>query len=365
MIRLRPDRIWRESAAAWVTARLVVALGFAAANGVEARATAAAFPQLEQGLLSWDASWYRDLAEFGYSGVPREGLRFFPLFHVAGRGLSWLVGSESLALVLIANIMAFVSLVLLGRLVTETFDDEALARRAIWALALFPAAGALVFGYSESTMLALALAMVLAARRERWLLVAALGLGVGLCRPLGVLIAFVIAPMAATGWSSLTMRVRVERVLAVLAPAVGTASYLVFVHIRFGDWFEPIRIQGEIRKGFQDPVTRLWDAAWAGVTSSQLDAPALGFALVFLVLLVVIYRSQPRGWFLFAAATIVVATSAEVIDSTGRYGLVAFPFAVAIARVCSTERRQHAAVGVGAAALCAITVMTLLGGYIP
>ncbi len=365
MIRLRPDRIWRESATAWVTARVVVALGFAAANGVESRAKGASFPQLEQGLLSWDASWYRNLAEFGYDGVPREGLRFFPLFHVAGRGLSWIVGSESLALALLANVGAFVCLVLLGRLVTETFDDEPLARRAIWALALFPAAGAFVFGYSESTMLALALGMVLAARRERWLLVAALGVGVGLTRPLGVLIAFVILPMALAGWSTLPVRHRMERVLGVVAPAVGTAAYLVYVQIRFGDWFEPIRIQGEIRKGFQDPVTRLWDAAWASVTTSQLDAPALGFAVGFLVLLVVIFRSQPRGWFFYALATLLVATSAEVIDSTGRYGLVAFPFAVAIAQLCSTERRQRVAVGVGAAAMCAITVMTLLGGYIP
>ena len=45
------------------------------------------------GLLAWDASWYRDIAHGGYDGVAKEGLRFFPLFPMLGTAVSWLRAS--------------------------------------------------------------------------------------------------------------------------------------------------------------------------------------------------------------------------------------------------------------------------------
>src|SRR4051794_41945278 len=47
------------------------------------------------GLLGADAAWYRDIARAGYGGLPAEGLRFFPLFPLLGRGACWLPGASA------------------------------------------------------------------------------------------------------------------------------------------------------------------------------------------------------------------------------------------------------------------------------
>jgi hypothetical protein len=45
------------------------------------------------GLLSWDAAWYRVIARDGYDfGGAREGLRFFPLFPMLAKAISWVPG---------------------------------------------------------------------------------------------------------------------------------------------------------------------------------------------------------------------------------------------------------------------------------
>ena len=63
------------------------------------------------------------------------------------------------------------------------------------------------------------------------------------------------------------------------------------------------------------------------------------------------------SWSAYAVVTLIVALSAHNIDSIGRYGLVAFPFVVAIARLGDDERVAWAAIGLSAAALVGLTVM--------
>jgi len=352
---------------AWVTARLIVGLGFAAAQGVAATGgKGVRFPHLDEGLITWDATWYDQLARAGYAGTPPSGVRFFPLFHLLGRIISWpLGGNTGLALVIVANVCALVALWLLRLVVLEQFHDEDLARRSVWLMALFPSAGAFVFAYSESLMLLLSLALFLAMRRHRWELVALTGLLAGLCRPTAVLLCLPVAIEAARAWPRLTWNERSLRALATAAPVIGVASYLFYIGGQFGSWTQPIDEQRAIRKGFQDPITRLWDAIHDTLTVSQLNAPAMAFALAFIVLIVVAVRRQPVSWSSYAAATVALALSAPVIDSLGRYGLVAFPLVVALAMVVRSERAVWATAAVSGSALCALTVMSLLGGYIP
>ncbi len=355
---------WVDVLGAWVTARVLVAAGFAVAHGIASTIPGVRFLHLDEGLLTWDGTWYRSLAEHGYAGTAREGLRFFPLYHLLAQLLSFGRAAD-LALLVISNGAALGCLVLLHRLVREQFDDEALARRSVWLMAVFPAAGSFVFAYSESLMLLLTLAIYLAVRRGSWWWVAAAGVAAGLSRPVAVLLCAPLAIAALRGWRSAAPAGRVARVLATASPALGVASYLWWVQLVHGDWTLPIDEQREIRKGIQDPFSRLAEAAWHVVTDSQLDAPALGFAVLFLALLVVCGRRQPAEWTLYAGLSVLVAVSAPVIDSTGRYGLVAFPLVVALAGVMRDDRSMWATAAVSGAGLLGLTVMTLLGGYIP
>ncbi len=355
---------WVDIVAAWVVARVVVALGFAAAQGIATQLPGTSFLHLDQGLLTWDGDWYSALAERGYAGNATEGLRFFPLYHLLAQGMSFGTVTDA-ALLVISNGCALVVLWLLHRLVVEQFDDEALARRSVWLMALFPAAGAFVFAYSESLMLALTLAIFLLARRDRWWWIVLAGVATGLCRPVAVLLCIPLALLAWEGWRAAGAGGRLARVAAVLSPAVGVGAYLAWVDVVHGSWRIPIDAQREIRKGFQDPFTRLWDAARHVLTDSQLDAPSLAFALLFIAAIAWSVRRQPASWWLYSAATVLVAISAPVIDSTGRYGLMAFPLIVAVAQAIRDDRWTWPVLALSSAGLASLTTMTLLGGYVP
>ena len=97
----------RSTAPAWLASRALVLGAYliasqAVAHGLLHKATAQA--RLDQGLLSWDAGWYRAIATQGYGGLGRESARFFPLWPELARGvhhlgvpLPWvLVGGASL-----------------------------------------------------------------------------------------------------------------------------------------------------------------------------------------------------------------------------------------------------------------------------
>src|SRR5207302_2159509 len=107
--------------------------------------------RVHQGLLGWDAGWYRDIASKGYAALPHEGLRFFPLVPLMGRWIGAVVGGPGAGLLVVANASALALGVLLHRLVISETRDRQLARRAAWLIALVPPAYALVMGYSDAT----------------------------------------------------------------------------------------------------------------------------------------------------------------------------------------------------------------------
>jgi len=358
--------MWGDSIAAWLSVRLIVTIGFAAAEGIRPNLRPGAnLVHLHERLLTYDASWYLGLSSHGYGGMPRSGLRFFPLYHVVSRWLAWPIGGRNgLMLVVVANLCAFGCLLLIGRLVVDEFDDESLAKRSIWLLALFPAAGSFVFAYSESMMLLLTLALVLAVRRRAWVVAIVLGVLAGLCRPLAVLLVIPLAVEVPRHWSRALLPERALRVATIASPGVGALAYLFYVGGTYGDWLEPVTLQRGLRHGFQDPATRLWDA-FADLRHTLVGVPNLAFALGFLALILVMIRRQPPAWTWYAAVTWIVAMSAHNIDSIGRYGLVAFPFVIALAQITRSERAMWIVTSVSSAALGGLTVLTLLGRYVP
>jgi hypothetical protein len=354
---------WAEALAAWVVARLAVAAGFAIADSLDATQGLRDRIHLEQGLFTWDGAFYWGIAHDGYSSVAREGLRFFPLYPMLSRALAWPIGDRvGLTLVLVTNVAALVCMVLLRRLVEEETGDPDLARRAMWLLALFPSAAVLVLAYGESLMLAATLGAFLMIRRERWWWAAVLALVAGLTRPVG---AFLVVPFAIEAWARTPRRDWPGRIAAAAAGPAGALMFLFWVGGEYGDWLEPLDIQRQLRAGFQDPATRLWDGVHTMVTTSQLDAPNVLFALGFVALLVVCVRTQRASWSAYAAVTVLVALSAHNIDSIGRYGLVAFPLVVALARLGEDERAMWGLVALSTGGLVALTTMSVLGSYTP
>ena len=118
----------------------------------------------------------------GYDGMPLEGVRFFPGYVFLSRAVDAILpGGQTTALLVVANLGTLLAMVLLYRLVILESADIGTARRAVWALALFPPAFVLVWAYSEGPFLAMVVGCLLLLRRERWWEAALLAAGAALC----------------------------------------------------------------------------------------------------------------------------------------------------------------------------------------
>jgi len=139
-----------------------------------------------------DGQWYKSIVENGYAYHPtkRSNVAFFPAYPLLAAGLKHLTGCRTeLALLLVANICFFASLVLLYLYVGCRFPNGPanLAEFAMYSLALWPNAFFFRMAYSESLFLFLTiLALFGMARQWRIGAIAAI---VGLAtatRPVGV-----------------------------------------------------------------------------------------------------------------------------------------------------------------------------------
>jgi len=349
----------------WIVARLAVAMGYliAVIASDELRDGAHTL-QLRQGLFSWDAAWYRDIAARGYDGVAREGLRFFPL---VARMLSVpLFGDVGLALILIVNLAALGMGMALHRLVREETGNRARATRAAWLVTLLPPAVVLVLGYAEAVAMLLVISAFLMLRRRRWVPAAVLAVLAGLCRPTGMLLAVPALVEVLRGWGSATDRP--QRIAAVLGAPVGTAAYLAWVGWRYHDWALPLRLQNraDLRGGWDDPLHAIWGSVKALVSDGRigdgLHVPWIG---LFAVLLVVVFLKLPASYGLFSAAVLGLALSAHNLGSFERYGLFAFPLVIALAMITDEERIERAVLVACGATLAGFTTLIFLGTFVP
>ena len=320
------------------------------------------------GLVGWDASWYLRIIESGYQHLPWESMRFFPLLPLLAKVLAPVLGAR-LALLVVVNVAALAAGVLIERLARyESGGDRALASRAAWYLAFLPPAFVLAMGYAESLLILFSIAMFLALRRRRWGWAIAMGVLAGLSRPLGVLL---VIPAVIEGLRDLRRARTGERLLRLLsaaAPAAGGLAYLGWSWIAHGDPFRPLRLQQEYdrRGGFQDPVTRLVEAARQLLEGADLGSGLhFPWAIGFLVLLGICFRRLPSSYGAFAAAVLLVALSASNLDSLERYGLSAFPLVIALAVVVRPAWLERSAIALMACGLTTYATLAFLGAYVP
>ena len=353
----------------WVAARVLVGIGWLVARvGSDHLAPGNRPVQLQQGLLLWDGSWYRRLAEHGYSSAPHEALRFFPGHVWLGKAVGLLLADHPAAgLVVVANMSAFVALVLLHQLATHEGFSAQEASFAVAMLAMFPSAAALVWGYSEGLFLVGVVGCFLGLRRQWWWWAALAALVAALTRPVGVLLvlpAVVEVLRARRGRRGLEW----PALATLAAPVIGLAVALANSAAAGEGWLAPLRVQEPLRGDVVEPVTRLAQAVTDLFDSSQSLADGLHapFAVAFVVLAVVAARTLPASYSLFAAAMVAVALAAENLNSLERYALGAFPLvlaATALTRRLPTWRGPLLSACGGS--LVALSALSWIGSYVP
>jgi hypothetical protein len=355
----------RVAVVPWIVARIIVVSTLALTRHVVDAMHVSPKPiQVRQGLFAWDAAFYRDIAVHGYDAVPKLGLRFFPLLPLLGRAVGVLPGVNArVGVLIVANGAALIFSILIVRLAREETGDAAVATRVAWLAALAPPAFVLVMGYAEALLMALAVGVALAVRSRRWWLVALLGYASGLTRPVGVLIVVFVGVALLVA----KQRPRVGEIAALIAPVAGLFTYLLWVRHRTGELFYALRAQesSTLRGKTQDPVRSMNHAVHQLFSGDRFGSGLHAVtAVVLVVLLVVLIRSWPWPYTAYAFASLVVALSANNLDSLERYGLATFPFILAAATVVrpNWERFVWAVCGAGMVGLC---VLTFTGTYIP
>jgi hypothetical protein len=331
----------------------------------------------------WDSVWFLRIAEHGYTAAAGTASAFYPLYPLAVGGLGRaFFGNYVVAGVVISLAAALAAFFLLHRLAEERLGADG-ARRAVLYLAVFPMALFLQAVYSESLYLLLVLAAFLLAERGRWLGAgAATGLAL-LTRPFG---AALLPALALLAWRS-TDRRRAFTGLAA-APAL-FALYPAWLAWRVGDGLAFVHSQGHWSRHLSraGPLGGIWDGLragwagveqlvsgshthryWAGVPDKDVDPfhvagvnlENLAFLALFVVLTVVVWRRFGTPYGLFCAVSLALPLSVPStrwpLLSIPRFGLVVFPFFLALAAV-GGRPRVHTAIVATSSLLLGVAVV--------
>lgn len=330
----------------------------------------AALSRAHQGLLGWDAGWYQSIAAHGYAPSGQQSLRFFPAFPMVARGLAWIPGlGTGTAVVIVANLSALLGMAVLVILVQRETGDADLARRTVWLLALAPPAYTLVLGYAEGTLLLCTTVAFLALRSRRWWWAAAAGLVAGAVRPIGLLL---IVPAVIEAWQGRhdgrSPRQVVGRLAAVMAPAVGTGGFLVWVDINFGDALLPFKVQqqGGHRGPLADPFATVGHNVSAVFHGHHLgSALHVPWVILCVVVLVFVFRRLPVSYGAFTAVVLAVSLTSSNLDSFERYALSAFPLVMAASMWTSRRRVEQVVLVVAAVGLAAYAYLSFINVVVP
>jgi len=316
----------------------------------------------------WDSVWFLRIAEHGYASLEGTAAAFYPLYPASVGLLGRLfLGHYVLAGIAISLAASLAAFVLLHDLAETKLGAEG-ARRTVLYLAIFPMTLFLQAVYSEALFLLLTVAAFLLAERRRF---ASTGLVAGLAlltRPVG----FALLPaLALIAWRSPDRR----RALANLAIApLLFCVYPLYLWIDRGDPFAFLHAQDVWTRhvSYAGPLGGIWDglrAGWAGVRQlvsgshtttywpavdgtdpmrvAAVNLEGLAFLVLFVALTIVAWRRFGAPYGLFAALSLAIPLSVPSerwpLLSLPRFGLVVFPFFLALA-VLGGRPRAHVAI---------------------
>jgi hypothetical protein len=322
----------------------------------------------------WDSDFFLRIAQNGYDDASAA---FHPLYPALIAGLGRLLfGHYLLAGLVIPLLCCLGSFALLHRLAEERLGPDG-ARRSVLYLAVFPMALFLQAVYSESLFLLLVLAAFALAERNRF------G-GAGLVAGLAILTrAAGLALLPALALLAWHHRERL-RSFAGLALAVPVAAvYPLVLWQQVGDpWaFSDAQDRWHRHLSRAGPLGGIWDglvAGWRGLEqfvvghgthvsganpmhAAAENVQALAFLVLFLALTVVAWRRFGAPYGLFAAVSLAIPlaypSSRWPLLSLPRFGLVIFPFFLALAAVTAGKPRLHTAVVACSALVLGVAVV--------
>lgn len=283
--------------------------------------------------LRWDTIWYVKIAQEGYSAANLSSAYFF-LYPLLMKLLSPFFGGNSVgAGIAIASAAALASFLLFYSLARDLFD-EAVARRSLLFLVLFPTSFYLFAAYTESLFLALILGAFITVRMRCWGLGCMLAAFAAMTRPQGMLLLFPLALEFLSQYRNGMISPR--RALLLLLVGAGGIAHFILLTTLFGSpmvWFQT--------QSWWHRPSLPWEPISAAVGTflhgtNPVDAivifPDPFFAIIFLIItLWSLFRLKPMFTAYMAVMVLPplfgMTTYSQYLPlaSMSRYVLLAFP----------------------------------------
>jgi hypothetical protein len=309
--------------------------------------------------VHWDATYYRNIAEWGYEYVPgqQSNIYFFPAYALAGSVISRCTGiAAGLALVLWSNILFGASLCLAGLYVDRRFGPAPgqVRRQVLFALTLVPVGFFFRMAYTESMFLFLVVLelYLIEQNASPWAVATVAGVA-SATRSVGIVL---VLPLV---WYVLAVRRPQPYFWASVAACVllsvsGLLAFMVYCYASLGDpivfarnrnalWAirpSPPLLEKAWLSATFEPVRAVFDPALPGYADRASDPPEVLFNLYlanpFYVVgaLVLIGVGIWKRWLttpeILAALGLVLLPYflngyEELLSGQGRYVSTAFP----------------------------------------
>lgn len=313
-----------------------------------------------------DALWFLRIADTGYRSDDGSAA-FFPLYPVTVRGVSWAIGGHPLAAGLLVSNLAFLGSLCMLYLLVRKERSDAVARKTVLYLSIFPTSFFFFAPYSESLFLLAAVTAFWAARRVRWPVAGASGALAAATRSVGVALAPALMVEAIHQWIETPRERRRSATLwwALLWSALaltGLVAYLWFWRGRTGDLLAPLRLQEIWEREPSFPLTTLASGtrlAFAEGSFFLLDwllvVPALAAAVIGLMWLRPAYSVYTWAGIL---APLSLVFAGRPLMSMPRFVLPLFPIFWIFAELAERKKVPHTLiVGLSAGGLGLLTVL--------
>jgi len=280
-------------------------------------------------LTSWDGWYYLGITLDGYHAAPVAGqyhdYAFLPLYPaiVAVLSLPW-PQYAGLVAVVVSNAAFAVAMVLLYHLGRPFLGGRRAALAPI-LLAIVPFGAAFAMAYAESLFLALSLGAFLAAERDRRAVAGVLLALACLTRLQGLVL---VVPLLVLFLRRDAGRPRISLLWLGLGPLAG-AAYFAYVARLTGDL--GAYGQAMVAWGRTGLGSTSGGSLAGGITAGGATAVILGVLLVTLLvsvfLLVYVRHSSVRlEYALIPILYLVVVIGSGLLESVGRYAMLAFPY---------------------------------------
>ena len=298
---------------------------------------------LEHTVGRGDSGWYQGIAQGGYERAPFEATRqhnwvFFPLYPLLLGFVGRVVGYYAIPGALLSSGFFFVALILLHKLVLASGFERAVADRALFYTAVFPASYFSSLPMTEGLYLMLTVASFLAAVRGRWWLAGLCGAFSSATRLSGVLLmpALTLLYVQRTrreSWS--------PQILWLGIIPLGLLSFMAFLWSITGNPFACI----DAVKGWQRNGGPPWLTLWEYLKTPRFliepwNFRALHFAAAILGLWAAAFWAwrRHRSFAFLTLFAVLLPLSSGTLHSTARYMSVVFPIFIALGIVASRPR---------------------------